>query len=353
MHVGYASIFQASAERSDDEVYRDELRLADLAEPLGFESIWGVEHHFTDYTMCPDVVQFLTYMAGRTTKAQLGSMVVVLPWHDPIRVAEQVSMLDNLSGGRVIFGMGRGLGQIEFGGFRIPMDESRQRFVEAAEMILAGLEDGYVKYEGEFFSQPHREIRPRPFKTFRGRSYAAAVSPESSEIMAQLGVGILIIPQKPWDSATAELDNYRAIYRDVHDAEPPPTISAAWTFCDEDGDRAKEMAKKYIGGYYNTVLEHYQLAGSHFAGTKGYEFYDKMSQSLNKHGEQAGVDFFVDLQVYGTPDQCFEKIMDIRGMVGNDTTVAVCSYADMPVDEAERNLRLFADKVKPRLQQTT
>src|SRR5439155_9189884 len=83
MHVGYASIFQASAERSDHEVYRDELRLADLAEPLGFESVWGVEHHFTDYTMCPDVLQFLTYMAGRTSKVQLGSMVVVLPWHDP------------------------------------------------------------------------------------------------------------------------------------------------------------------------------------------------------------------------------------------------------------------------------
>ena len=98
MHVGYASIFQASAERSDHEVYRDELRLADLAEPLGFESVWGVEHHFTDYTMCPDVLQFLTYMAGRTSKVQLGSMVVVLPWHDPIRVAEQVAMIGSESG---------------------------------------------------------------------------------------------------------------------------------------------------------------------------------------------------------------------------------------------------------------
>src|SRR5205823_7844549 len=138
MHVGMAAVFQNTGRAlSDRQIYLNELALADLAEPLGFESIWGVEHHFTDYTMCPDVVQFLTYMAGRTTKAQLGSMVVVLPWHDPIRVAEQVSMLDALSGGRMIFGMGRGLGQVEFGGFRISMDESRQRFVEAAEMILA------------------------------------------------------------------------------------------------------------------------------------------------------------------------------------------------------------------------
>ena len=92
MHVGMASIFQNPGQRRPDhEVYREELRLADLAEPLGFDSIWSVEHHFTDYTMCPDVVQFLTYMAGRTTRVRLGSMVVVLPWHDPLRVAEEVS----------------------------------------------------------------------------------------------------------------------------------------------------------------------------------------------------------------------------------------------------------------------
>jgi hypothetical protein len=92
MHVGMATVFQNPKQmRADREVYRSELRLADLAEPLGFESIWGVEHHFTDYTMCPDVLQFLTYMAGRTTRARLGSMVVVLPWHDPLRVAEEVS----------------------------------------------------------------------------------------------------------------------------------------------------------------------------------------------------------------------------------------------------------------------
>ena len=112
MQVGMATIFQNPGRAcTDREVYRSELRLADLAEPLGFQSIWGVEHHFTDYTMCPDVLQFLSYMAGRTTRASLGSMVVVLPWHDPMRIAEEVSMLDNLSDGRLILGLGRGAGQ--------------------------------------------------------------------------------------------------------------------------------------------------------------------------------------------------------------------------------------------------
>lgn len=101
-------IFQNPGEtRRDAEVYAEELALARQAEGLGFESIWSVEHHFTDYTMCPNVFQFLTYMAACTETIQLGSMVCVLPWHDPIRVAESIAMLDVMSGGRVIFGMGR------------------------------------------------------------------------------------------------------------------------------------------------------------------------------------------------------------------------------------------------------
>ncbi|HEY7296068.1 MAG TPA: LLM class flavin-dependent oxidoreductase, partial [Dehalococcoidia bacterium] len=133
MHVGYAPLFQNPENRlSDLEVYQQELRLAELAEPLGFDSVWSVEHHFTDYTMCPDVLQFLAYMAGKTSRVKLGSMVVVLPWHDPIRVAEEVAMLDNLSSGRVLLGIGRGLGRVEYDGFRADMNESRQRFIEYA-----------------------------------------------------------------------------------------------------------------------------------------------------------------------------------------------------------------------------
>ena len=80
MHVGLAAIFQnPGKERTDLEVYQNDLRLASLGEGLGFESIWGVEHHFTGYTMCPDVLQYLSYFAGSTKKVKLGSMVVVLP----------------------------------------------------------------------------------------------------------------------------------------------------------------------------------------------------------------------------------------------------------------------------------
>ncbi len=351
MRVGTASIFQNPGRTiSDREVYREELRLAELTEPLGFDSIWSVEHHFTDYTMCPDVLQFLTYMAGRSRRLALGSMVVVLPWHDPLRVAEEVSMLDAISDGRLILGLGRWAGKVEFDGFRLPMDESRDRFVESAQMLLRGLESGYVEFDGRYVKQPRKAIRPAPFKSFRGRTYAAAVSPESVPIMAELGVGVLIIPQKPWGEVAKELSAYREVYRRVNGADAPPPICAGWTFCDPDPDRARAMARKYIGGYFESVLAHYEFAGEHLKTMKGYEYYGKFSEKIATYGTEGVIDFFVDLQVAGTPEQCYEKILDVRRRVGNDHFVGVFSYAGMPYEEAERNLRLFAKEVMPELQ---
>jgi len=346
-----AAVFQnPDRRRRDLEVYQGELRLADLAEPLGFQSIWGVEHHFTDYTMCPNVLQFLAYMAGRNPNIQVGSMVVVLPWHDPLRVAEEVSMIDTISNGRLILGLGRGAGKVEFDGFRLSMDESRERFVESAELLLRGLESGYCEYNGRFVRQPRADIRPRPFKSFRGRTYAAAVSPESMRIMAELGVGILIIPQKPWKEVAKELDDYRGVYREVNKTEAPPPISAGWTFCDASADRAHAQARRWIGGYYQTVLDHYQFAGDHLARTKGYEYYGKMSEKIQQYGIDTMIEYFMNLQVWGTPEQCYEKILDIHARTGNSHYVGVFSYAGMPYDEAEQNMRLFAREVMPELQ---
>jgi len=344
-------IFQGAGEgRTDRNVYRNELRFADLAEPLGFESIWGVEHHFTDYTMCPDVLQFLTYCAARTERVQLGSMVVVLPWHDPMRVAEQVVMLDHMSNGRVVFGIGRGLGRVEFEGFGVNQEESRGRFVESAQMILQGLERGVCEFDGTFVKQRRRELRPRPFKSFRGRTYAAAVSPESSAIMAELGIGILIIPQKPWDVVAQELNEYRRVFQQVNGTDAPPPICSGWTLCDENPERARELAARYIGGYWNTVVRHYEIVGDHLAKMKGYEAYGKMQEMANAPGGvEALTEFFLNLQVWGTPEQCYEKILDIQRRTGAEAYTAVFSYAGMPYDIAEASTRLFAAEVAPEL----
>ena len=352
MHVGSSIFFQNfQHKRTDLEVYQNELKLADLAEPLGFDSIWGVEHHFTDYTMCPDVLQFLSYMAGRTERVQLGSMVVVLPWHDPMRIAEQFSVLDHLSGGRAIIGVGRGLGRVEFEGFRLDMSESRTRFAESAKMLVDALEDGVAEFDGELIKQPKVDIRPKPYKSFHGRTYAAAVSPESSLALAQLGLGILIIPQKPWSEVENELKAYRGIFQEVNGPPAPPPIVVGFTFCHEDEDRAKEMASEYVGNYWDSIMDHYEFRSDHLKETKGYEYYGKFTEKIEQYGTQDVKDFFLDLQVWGTPDQCYDKIMSTRGRVGSDSFLAAFSFGAMPYDEVEKSMRLFAKEVLPRLKE--
>ncbi|MCH2500854.1 MAG: LLM class flavin-dependent oxidoreductase [Dehalococcoidia bacterium] len=352
MHVGSSIFFQNfQHKRTDLEVYQNELKLADLAEPLGFDSIWGVEHHFTDYTMCPDVLQFLSYMAGRTERVQLGSMVVVLPWHDPMRIAEQFSVLDHLSGGRAIIGVGRGLGRVEFEGFRLDMSESRTRFAESAKMLVDALENGVAEFDGELIKQPKVDIRPKPYKSFHGRTYAAAVSPESSLALAQLGLGILIIPQKPWSEVENELKAYREIFQEVNGTPAPPPIVVGFTFCHEDEDRAKEMASEYVGNYWDSIMDHYEFRSDHLKETKGYEYYGKFTEKIEQYGTQDVKDFFLDLQVWGTPDQCYDKIMSTRGRVGSDSFLAAFSFGAMPYDEVEKSMRLFAKEVLPRLKE--
>ena len=352
MHVGSSTFFQNFRRaRTDLEVYQNELRLADLCEPLGYDSIWGIEHHFTDYTMCPDVLQFLSYMAGRTERIQLGSMVVVLPWHDPLRVAEQFSMLDHLSGGRAVVGVGRGLARVEFEGFKLDMTESRTRFAESTRLLVDALENGVAEFDGELIKQPRVDVRPKPFKSFQGRTYAAAVSPESSLALAQLGLGMLIIPQKPWSEVEDELKAYREIFQEINGSPAPPPIVVGFTFCHEDEDRALEMAKEYIGNYWESIMDHYEFHSDHLKTTKGYEYYGKFTEKIEQYGDQDVMDFFLNLQVWGTPDQCYDKIMSTRGRTGSESFLAAFSYGGMPYDEVEKSMRLFAKEVLPRLKE--
>jgi alkanesulfonate monooxygenase SsuD/methylene tetrahydromethanopterin reductase-like flavin-dependent oxidoreductase (luciferase family) len=216
-------------------------------------------------------------------------------------------------------------------------------------MLLRGLETGYCEYDGRFVKQPRVAVRPAPGKSFRGRTYAAAVSPESARVMAELGVGLLIIPQKPWPEVARELDLYRGLYREVNGAEAPPPVAAGWTFCDPSAERARELARRYIGGYFESVLAHCHFEAEHLGKTRGYEYYGKMADKIASYGTDAVIDFFTDLQVWGTPEQCCEKIRDIHARVGNSHFVGVFSYAGMPAAEAERNLRLFAAEVMPEI----
>jgi alkanesulfonate monooxygenase SsuD/methylene tetrahydromethanopterin reductase-like flavin-dependent oxidoreductase (luciferase family) len=122
-------------------------------------------------------------------------------------VAEQISLLDHISNGRFILSLGRGLARIEYEGFRLDQNDGRSLFVEYAELILNALENGFME-GGSYTRQPRADIRPLPARSFKGRTYAAAVSPDSIPIMAKLGVGLLVNPQKPWEMVKDDFRTY-------------------------------------------------------------------------------------------------------------------------------------------------
>jgi alkanesulfonate monooxygenase SsuD/methylene tetrahydromethanopterin reductase-like flavin-dependent oxidoreductase (luciferase family) len=243
---------------SDGDVYRQEMRLGRRAEELGFDAIWPTEHHFFDYSFCPDNLQFLSYCAGRTETIALGTAAVILPWNDPLRVAEKVSMLDHMSGGRVRFGMGRGLSRREYAPFRgVAMEEARERFDEASMMIVDALETGVIKGDGPWYPQEPIEIRPRPERSFKGRIYAVANSADSVEAAARVGGRMILFAETNWDKRMVGIETHRARFKELHGEDAPGILTADFTYCHPDADIARERAEKYLAGYLYTILEHY------------------------------------------------------------------------------------------------
>jgi len=340
MHVGYGSFFQnLGGSRPDREVWSSELQLADRAEALGFDSVWTVEHHFTDYTMSPSPLQFLSWIAGRTTTVKLGSMVCVLPWHDPVRLAEEAAVLDHLSDGRLVLGIGRGLARVEFDGFGVDMSQSRQLFTERAEAILNSFETGSINGV---------ELRPAPWASLRGRTYASSISPESAEIMARLGVGIMIFLQKPWEQTVGDIESYAQRYREINGAEPPKPLLVIFAACDHDQGRAERMFEEIVA-YYDSTVHHYEFENPELARVPGYEYYGRIAERIGKHGRGEFVRFLASLQPWGTPEAVVEQVIEDVRRVDAAGVIAVCSYGGMSEAQARANQELFAAEVLPAL----
>jgi alkanesulfonate monooxygenase SsuD/methylene tetrahydromethanopterin reductase-like flavin-dependent oxidoreductase (luciferase family) len=353
MNVGISLNMLTKEGRSDASVFAEHLTLGDLAEPLGFDSVFALEHHFTGYAMSPSPTQLLSYIAGRTKRITLGTAVIVLPWHDPVRVAEQIALLDILSHGRCVFGFGRGAATVEYAGFRVPMEEARPRFVEAAQIVIKALTQDVFEWDGEFYKIPPMSIRPRPVSHPELRFYASSVSPESAEIMAKLGFGLLVIMQNEWPKAAEDIRRYREITASVGHTPRPPIISTNISVA-ETREEANERAAKYLARKWDSIDAHYHFSDGHLATVKGYEFYGGMAKTYSKMKDESfrkkATEFYVKIQVVGTPDDCIQQIAELQKLTGLDHLVGEFGYGGMPHEEAQLNMRMFAARVMPVLQ---
>ena len=350
MRVGVQMIFQSYGYPptvTDGQVVAEEVRLGVLADELGFDALWPVEHHFEDYAFCPDNTVFLAHMAARTKRISLGTGAVILPWNDPLRVAEKIALLDHLCEGRLLFGMGRGLARREYAGFGIPMDESRDRFDEAARMVLDALETGFIEGDGPHYPQPRTAIRPRPERSFRDRTFCVAMSPDSVLAAADLGARMIVFSQRPWPDQAAAYQTYTERFAERHGSEPQPLVACDFVYCDTDAGRAEEMAHRHIAGYLTSVMQHYELASDHFKDAKGYESYGNAVDLMQAIGLEQLCEMYLGVQAWGTPAQILERIEARRELLGDFDLTCCFRYAGLSVEDAERSMRTFAAEVLP------
>lgn len=351
MKVGMTLQLTSFGDKPDLETYQDELSLMEQAENAGFDSVWALDHHFTGYVMSPDPTQLLSYVAGRTKRVQLGTAVIVLPWHDPVAIAEKIALLDVVSGGRTIFGFGRGAATVEYNGFRIPMDEARERFIECAMIVRKGLTQKSLSFDGKHYKIPEVQIRPRPISHPENRFYASAVSPESVEIMAKLGFGVLIIAQRSWEDTAADYKRYEQTAL-ANNFEPRPPIGLLNILVVDDASRAEDLAQTHMAAMWDSIENHYHFSDGHLTGVKGYEFYAKMAKTYSKlhadaEAKEKAVAFYRSLHASGTPAQVLEKLRYVHETVPLEHVIGTFAFGGLPYPDLERSFKLFAEKVLP------
>ncbi len=331
---------------ADRTIFHEEIDIAKRIDRLGFDSLWTIEHHFTPYTMVTNPLQLLTYFAGVTDNVDLGTMVVVLPWHNPVRVAEDIVMLDALLGDRqVLAGVGRGLGRREYRGLSIDQNEARGRFDESVKILRELLRTGECTFHGEHFQVDNVRLRPQPEGDLSGSLYCAAGSPETMAVIAAEDIRPLMIPTTSLDLT---LQGARHFMRLRDDAGLPPTDTklALWVYCAETEAEARAGAERYMVEYADSALRHYEMMGTHFDGIKGYEGYAERAAALRADPTPFLQGFF-ERHPWGTPDMVIERMSELAEQFGTSEIMGIFRYGGMGHDEAVRNLELFADQVLP------
>jgi alkanesulfonate monooxygenase SsuD/methylene tetrahydromethanopterin reductase-like flavin-dependent oxidoreductase (luciferase family) len=349
MDVGMMMVFASYGweDCSDRRVWDEEIRLARLAADLGFDCLWSAEHHFNDYSFVPDNIQLMSYLAGVCPNVDFGTAAVILPWHDPLRVAEQAAMLDYFCKGRFRFGMGRGLARREFAAFRLSMDESRERFDEAAPMIVNALKTGFIEGEGTFYKQPRIEIRPRPEYSFDGRIYAVASSEDSIVSAAKLGAHIVMFADRPWEIRLPMVERGRELHRQFHGTEPPHVMLTEFCICGTDLTQTEEEARKYQGKFVESNFHHYEFLGDHFKTVKGYDGYQQKADIARKSGLEGAVEGFMKAASWGTPDKILRGLEERHRLLGDFELNVAFRFGGTPYKVSERGLKLFAKEVLP------
>jgi len=196
-------------------VYQRALQRIEIMDQTGYDAVWLTEHHFSDYSVCPSIPVMGTYAAARTKNLRIGAGVTLAAFYHPLRLAEELALLDLLSGGRVNWGAGRGFDAREFRTFNVPMQESYARFHEVVDIVVRAWTSERLTYKGEFFSFEDIEVLPKPLQQPHPPMWVAAASRDAIDWAASTGHSILMDPHathvelgEKWEFYKQQLEHY-------------------------------------------------------------------------------------------------------------------------------------------------
>ena len=328
---------------AEHKLFQDALEQVELADRLGFDYIWEVEHHFLEeysHSSAPEV--FLAACSQRTSQIRLGHGIVLMPpgYNHPARVAERIATLDLVSNGRVEWGTGESASHIELGGFNVDPKCKREMWAECTrETAKMMVQSPYAGYDGQYFSMPPRNVVPKPLQSPHPPPWVACSSRDSLRYAARNGLGALTFAFVDASEAKFWVEEYYDIFE--KECEPltqrvNPNIAMVSGFsCHDNEDIA--IARGLDGlRFFRFALAHYYHNGSQIPGET--DIWQLFRQTKQEPAEaRAGI---------GTPDQIREHL-EIMEAAGVDQVVFIQQAGANRHEDICESLELFAERVLP------
>jgi alkanesulfonate monooxygenase SsuD/methylene tetrahydromethanopterin reductase-like flavin-dependent oxidoreductase (luciferase family) len=331
MYFSQLCLVDRRPELPDQVRLRQQMEEARLLDELGYWAVWFAEHHFVGYALCGDTLTLCAAAARETKRIKLGAGMVVLPFHHPVRVAEQAALVDCLSDGRLLLGVGRGYQPPEFAGFGQRMEDSLARFEQSYAVLQQTMAEDDVTYANDFWSGEHVTIWPKPVQR-PIPIWAAAISDSSFERNGRLGLPILTFPSTvPAEQLKGQIEVYRQVYRDHgHDPAAMRIGFTAFTYLEEDGAQADRVFETAMTRYFG-ILD--RLTRLDATAEAAQQVYDRIPTTG---------------RVTGNPDQVIARVRQIAADFGVTDILNVTQYAGvLSHEQVLASLRLFASRVMP------
>jgi alkanesulfonate monooxygenase SsuD/methylene tetrahydromethanopterin reductase-like flavin-dependent oxidoreductase (luciferase family) len=350
MRFGTYFFLQATPDRTPAAILTEELDQMVLSERLGFDAVWLTEHHFSDYGLSAAPSVLAASLAARTSRVSIGTAVYVLPFHNPIRLAEETATLDILSGGRLVVGIGRGNRPLEFVGYEIVQDESRSRMEEGLDVLLQAWTQPSVTFHGQHWNLDRIPVQPQPLQKPHPPVAVAAISDASVTWAAEHGLRIL---SSGLGTPLPALKHLRDLYtRELRVAGHPEKLVehllSRWVvtrqaYVAETDAQARREAEAHERWYLDSFARSLRPDG--LTGLSD-AVRQQATAMASRASERRWEDLIEDSLLIGSPATVREKVAELSA-AGVGELVCWMNFGGIPSDRVCRSMHLFAEEVIP------